>query len=184
MRVSVPGTYDAITLAWVRVQSLDRQVSSLFMSDGFKAGTVHWLIRNDGALGLTAIGPGPGNFQILLSSPVLGLDQFGTWLHLAVVIDGKTQRVVEYVNGVPASEKALKIPSPFRVGAAELGNWNPSGFPGNDPSLIRNFSGAMDEFCLFSRALAPAEIHTLYSVGKPQPEPVALNENHGNTGTE
>jgi hypothetical protein len=175
VRVSVPGSFDAITLAaWVRVQGLDRQFNSLFMCDGFAAGTVHWLIRNDGVLGLTAIGSGPGNFQILASPPVLDLDQFGTWLHLAVVVDGKAKRVVEYVNGTLMSEKALKVAPPYRIGAAELGNWNASGFPGNDPSLIRNFSGAMDELCLFSRALDQSEVRALYSVGKPQPEPVAL----------
>jgi hypothetical protein len=59
----------------------------------------------------------------------------------------------------------LKVNPPFRVGAAELGNWNASGFRENDPSLIRNFSGAMDEFCLFSRALNTDEIRNLYSAG-------------------
>ena len=58
---------------------------------------------------------------------------------------------------------------PFRVGTAELGNWNGRGFPDNDPAMIRNFSGAMDEFCLFSRALPPSEIRALYSSNKPQP---------------
>jgi ferric-dicitrate binding protein FerR (iron transport regulator) len=171
VRVSVPGSFDAITLAaWVRVQGLDRQFNSLFMCDGFAVGTVHWLIRNDGVLGLTAIGSGPGNFQILASPPVLDLDQFGIWLHLAVVVDGKAKRVVEYVNGTLVSEKALKVAPPYRIGVAELGNWNASGFPGNDPSLIRNFSGAMDELCLFSRALDQSEVRALYSVGKPQPD--------------
>jgi len=37
----------------------------------------------------------------------------------------------------------------------------------------RNFSGAMDEFCLFGRALDAGEIRALYSEGKPQPDPVA-----------
>ena len=60
----------------------------------------------------------------------------------------------------------------FRIGAAELGNWNASGFPDNDPSLIRNFSGAMDEFWLFDRALNGDEIRALYSAGKPQPDSV------------
>jgi hypothetical protein len=47
-----------------------------------------------------------------------------------------------------------------------------------DPSLIRIFSGAMDEYCLFSRALNPSEIRALDSAGKPQPDPVAaLNKN-------
>ena len=172
--LSVPGEYESLTLAtWVRVQGLDRQFNSLFMSEGFDAGTLHWLIRKDGVLGLTVIGPEPGQYQIVASPPVLSLDQFGQWLHLAAVVDGGGKRVVHYVNGQPVSEKALKINPPFRIGAAELGNWNARGFPDKDPSLIRNFSGAMDEFCLFRRALPAAEIRALYSSGKPKPEPVA-----------
>jgi hypothetical protein len=174
VRFSVAGEYESLTLvAWVRVQGLDRQFNSLFMSDGFETGTLHWLVRKDGVLGITVIGSGKGNYQIVASPSVLSLEQFGLWLHLAVVLDGGTKRVVHYVNGQPISEKPLKINPPFRVGAAELGNWNASGFPDNDPSLIRNFSGAMDEFCLFRRALNENEIRALYSAGKPQPDPVA-----------
>ena len=173
IRLNVPGEFESLTLtAWVRVQGLDRQFNSLFMSDGFEAGTVHWLIRKDGVLGLTAIGAGGGNYQICASPPVLRLDQFGIWLHLAVVLDGNSKRVVQYLNGLQVSENYLGINSPFRIGAAELGNWNASGFPDNDPSLIRNFSGAMDEFCLFSRRLNTGEIRALYSAGKPQPDSV------------
>ena len=174
VRLNVPGEFESLTLAaWVRVQGLDRQFNSLFMSDGFEAHTLHWLIRKDGVLGLTAIDSGPGDVQIVASPSVLALDQFGIWVHLAVVLDGNAKRVVHYVNGLPVKEKALKMNPPFRIGAAELGNWNASGFPDNDPTLIRNFSGAMDEFCLFSRALNTHEIRALYSVGKPQPDSVA-----------
>jgi hypothetical protein len=175
VRLSVPGEYESLTLAaWVRVQGLDRQINSLFMSDGFEAGTVHWSIRHDGVLALTAIGSEPGRYQIGHSPPVLTLDQFGLWVHLAVVIDGGAKRVAHYLNGVSVSEEALTIKAPFRVGVAELGNWNPQGFPKNDPFMIRNFSGAMDEFCLFRRALTANEIRAQYSAGKPQPDPVAL----------
>ena len=178
VRLSVPGEFESLTLAaWVRVQGLDRHFNSLFMCDGFEAGTAHWLIRKDGVLGLTAIGAGSGNYQICASPPVLALDQLGIWLHLAVVLDGNGKRVVQYVNGLQVSAKALKVNPPFRVGAAELGNWNASGFRENDPSLIRNFSGAMDEFCLFSRALNTDEIRELYSAGKPQPDPLVQNRN-------
>ena len=142
VRLSVPGEFESLTLAaWVRVQGLDRQFNSLFMSDGFEPGTLHWLIRNDGVLGLTVIGPEPGNYQIVASPPVLTLDQFGMWLHLAVVLDGSAKRVSHYVNGLPVSEKALKINPPFRIGAAELGNWNAQRIPGqrsiHDPKLQR-----------------------------------------------
>jgi hypothetical protein len=173
VRLSVPGEFESLTLAaWVRVQGLDRKINSLFMSDGFLPGTIHWLIRNDGVLGLTVIGADPRDHQIVVSPPVLTLDQFGQWLHLAVVLDGAAGRVTHYVNGLPVGGRDLRIAPPFRVGAAELGNWNARGFPGNDPFLIRNFSGAMDEFLLFGRALNAAEIGDLHADGKPQPEPL------------
>lgn len=167
VRLQVPGEFESLTLAaWVRVQGLDRQFNSLFMSDGFDAGTLHWLIRDDGVLGLTVIGPGVGNYQIVASPPVLTLDQYGMWLHLAVVLDGSGKHVSHYVNGRLASEKRLKINPPFRIGTAELGNWNGRGFPDSDPAMIRNFSGAMDEFCLFARALPASEIRALYESDK------------------
>ena len=179
VRLSVPGEFESLTLAaWVRVQGLDRQFNSLFMCDGFELGTIHWLIRKDGVLGLTVVGPGSGNHQIVASPAVLSLDEFGLWVHLAVVLDGGMKRVVHYVNGLPVNEKALKLNPPFRIGPAELGNWNAGGIPDNEPSLIRNFSGAMDEFCLFRRALDAGEIRALYSEGKPQPDPVAALKNN------
>ncbi len=170
VRLSVPNAGDSLTLAaWVRVQGLDREINSLFMSDGFAPGTVHWVIRNDGVLGLTVIGPNAGH-QILVSPPVLTVDQFGIWTHLAVVLDGRAKRAVHYVNGQPVSRHPMRINPPFRIGTAELGNWNAVGFPGNDPFLIRNFSGVMDEFCLFGRALSDAEIQALHADGRPQSE--------------
>jgi hypothetical protein len=166
IRLSVPGKLDALTLsAWVRVQGLDRKFNSLFMCEGFQPGTIHWLIRNDGVLGLTVIGQSRGEIQVIPSPPAVTLDQFGMWLHLAVVLDGNLNRVKHYVNGSPVSENPLYISPPFLIGAAELGNWNSNGHPGRDSLLIRNFSGAMDEFCLFDRALEDGEIRELYSNG-------------------
>jgi hypothetical protein len=174
VRLAMSGEFEALTLsAWVSVKGLDRQLNSLFMCDGFDPGTIHWLIRNDGVLGLTVVGAVPGKFQILASPPVITLDQFGKWLHLAVVLDGKSKHVAHYVNGALVSEKSLQVHPPFRIGVAELGNWNASGFPGHDSALLRNFRGAMDEFCLFSRALGDDEIRALYADGKPQPDAVA-----------
>lgn len=170
VRLEVEGEYEALTLAmWARIQGLDRQINSLFMSDGFESGTVHWSIRHDGVMALTAIGAEPGEFQICTSPTTLRLDQFGLWVHLAVVIDGTSKRVTQFLNGRPVSEHALKIAAPFRVGVAELGNWNARGFPKQDPFMIRNFSGAIDDFCVFSRALTKDELRALYLVGKPQP---------------
>ncbi|HVY68690.1 MAG TPA: LamG-like jellyroll fold domain-containing protein [Verrucomicrobiae bacterium] len=176
VRVSVPGEFHALTLAaWVCVKGLDRKINSLFMSDGFEPGTIHWLIRRDGVLGMTVIGQEKGDHQIVASAPMITLEKFGTWLHLAVVLDANTQRVIHYLNGFPVAETRLKIRPPFRVGAAELGNWNAKGFPADDPFMIRNFSGAMDEFCLFGRALDSREVRALFEQGKPQSDTVAAH---------
>ncbi len=178
VRLTVPGQFQALTLtAWVCVKGLDRKINSLLMSDGFAPGTIHWLIRRDGVLGMTVIGASPGDHQIVASAPVLTLDKFGTWLHLAVTLDADARQVIHYVNGLPVGEKGLKIAPPFRIGPAELGNWNAKGFPENDPFMIRNFSGAMDDFCVFGRALSEHEIRVLYSQGKPQQEPVTQKLN-------
>jgi hypothetical protein len=168
VRLAVPGNFVSLTLsAWVCVKGMDRQFNSLFMCDGFEPGTIHWLIRNDGVLGLTVIGSGSGKFQILASPPVVTLDKLGMWTHLAAVLDGKALQVVHYVNGYPVARNALKFGPPFRLGPAELGNWNARGGPNPAPSLIRNLSGSIDEFELFSRALSEAEVHELYAKGKP-----------------
>lgn len=168
VRLVAPGDYDALTLsAWVRVKGLDREFNSLFMCDGFEPGTIHWLIRNDGVLGLTVFGQGSGNFQILASPPVVTLDNFGMWLHLAVVLDGKARQIVQYVNGAPVSRHELKLGPPFRLGPSELGNWNARSDPNPAPLLIRNFSGSLDEFALFNRALTDAQVRELYTTGKP-----------------
>ncbi len=168
VRLAVPNEFRAMTLsAWVCLKGLDRDFNSLFMSDGFDPGTVHWLIRGDGVLGLTVFGPRVGKFQILASPPLASLENLGMWQHLAVVVDGRAQEVVHYLNGSPVSRHVLNIGPPFRVGSAELGNWTARSGPNPAPSLIRNLSGSFDEFELFSRALSAAEVHELYLKGKP-----------------
>jgi hypothetical protein len=167
VRLAVPGEFNGLTLsARVCIKGLDRQFNSLFMSDGFDPGTVHWLIRNDGVLGLTVFGSDPGKFQILASPPVLAQDTLGIWQHLTVVLDGKARRVIHYLNGLPVSEQPLKFGPPYRVGSAELGNWNARSGPNPAPDLVRNLSGAFDEFELFGRALTAAEVRELYAKGK------------------
>jgi hypothetical protein len=176
VRLAVPGNFDSLTLsAWVRIKGLDRQFNSLFMCDEFEPGTIHWLIRNDGALGLTIKDADSDDIQIIPSPPVFTNDKLGTWTHLAVVLDGKAMQVAHYINGVPASKHKVKLGPPYRIGSAELGNWYAQG--GSFPAsvLFRNLSGSLDEFELFSRALSKTEIYQLYQIGKPQSEPETLD---------
>ena len=171
VRLQIPGGADSVTLAaWVRVQGLDRQINSLFMADGFAPGTLHWVARNDGVLGLTVIGA-KGAHQILTSPPVLTVDQLGLWTHVAVVLDGRARTAFHYVNGQQVSRHAVRIGPPYRFGPTEIGNWNSVGFRGDDPFLVRNFSGVLDQFLLFGRALSAAEVSALYEDGRPQTDP-------------
>lgn len=168
VRLAVPGEFEGLTLsAWVCLKGLDRQFNSLFMSDGFDPGTVHWLIRDDGVLGLTVFGEALGEFQIVASPPVISRDTVGMWQHLAVVLDGEDRQVIHYLNGIPVSQTPMKIAPPFRVGTAELGNWNARSGAQPAPVLVRNLSGSFDEFALFSRALSPTEVRELYTKGQP-----------------
>ncbi len=173
VRVTVPGEFESVTFsAWVNVEGLDRQFNSLFMADGFSPGKIHWQIRNGGALDLGIQGPTIEECQIFASPPVVGFEQFGRWMHLAVVVDGVRKRVTHYVNGAAVRNRdPLKLEPPFLIGDAELGNWNPGRGLKTAPYFIRHFSGVMDDFALFSRALSDEEIDRLYSEGNPQTGP-------------
>jgi hypothetical protein len=171
VRFDVPGEFRALTLSvWVNVQGLDRQFNSLFMCDGFDRGKIHWQIRSDGVLDLGVQGARRREVQIFASPAVIGFNQFGQWLHLAAVVNGERREVIHYLNGKAVSRHELRHPPPYRLGPAELGNWNSGETPNKPPFLIRHFSGAMDEFALFNRALSDAEIRALYSEGKPEPD--------------
>lgn len=86
-------------------------------------------------------------------------------------LDGPTRQAVHDLNGRAVSGHDVRIGPPCQFGTAEIGNWNPAGFPGNDPFLIRHFIGVMDEFQPVGRALTGAEIHALHADGKPQIPP-------------
>ncbi len=73
----------------------------------------------------------------------------------------------EKFERVPGVSACVDIRPPFRIGSAELGNWNARSGPNPAPALIRNLSGSFDEFELFSRALTDAEVRELYVMGKP-----------------
>jgi hypothetical protein len=171
VQLNVPGEFEALTLsAWVNVRGLDRPFNALFMCDGFASRGIHWQIRNDGVLDLGVLGPIWPDTQIFASPPVVTPEWFGRWVHVAAVVDGRKQSVTHYVNGAAVSHHTSKLKPPFRIGAAELGNWNIGEFQkAAPPFFIRHFSGSLDDFSLFHRALSDAEIRSLYLQSNPQP---------------
>lgn len=160
VRLSVPGDHEALTLsAWVRVHGLDRAYNSLFMVEGYVNGGIHWQITREGKLRLGIAGRDGKPSRDHDTPSMFTPERFGQWMHLATVIDPVAKEVRHYVNGDLAARVARANVFPVSLGVADLGNWNDGSRI--DRMAIRNFSGTMDEFMLFSRVLTEAEIGKL-----------------------
>jgi hypothetical protein len=172
VRITLPGEFDALTLmAWVRVDALEQRFNALMLTDGFETGAPHWQITQLGRVRL-GIGPTPAergdppnDWHNYDSAVIFRPDQFGQWMHLVTVYDRTHGFAQHYVNGEPMGRRPLKARVPLSIGNAEIGNW---GVPLTGVQTpIRNLNGRVDEFAIFSRALAAAEIQGLYRAGEP-----------------
>jgi hypothetical protein len=93
-------------------------------------------------------------------------DETGPWTHLAVVYDRSKGLVSHYINGQTVSREPIAFQTLLRLGAAEIGNWNPAGY--SDTRPIRNWNGLIDEFLIFGRSLEDADVLRHYEVGTPR----------------
>jgi len=166
VRVTVPGEFDSVTLAaWVRVDALPNVNNSLFMADGWDEGSLHWQVSNEGMLILGVKAPPQGRNAHYHAAGAFTPDRLGRWVHVAVTYDRPGGWVTHYLDGKPVVRLPILFDAPLRVGDAELGNWNQAARRDNAP--IRHFSGCMDEFVMFSRALTEAEVERLCTRGRP-----------------
>lgn len=172
VRLTVPGKYDAITLAaWVQVDGIDRRFNSLFLTDTWEPGNPHWQFVQAGsfALGIREAKGSKSLQHIAYSPEMFGPDTLGVWYHVATTFDMRTGQGRNFVNGKVVTEYTspdVKADEKIIIGTGELGNW---GLPeGSKPRTeVRTFNGRMDEFLLFGDALQPEEVAKLYEVGKP-----------------
>jgi hypothetical protein len=166
VRLHVPGAFDALTLmAWVRVDALPNLNNSLFMTDGWKEGAPHWQIGDSGTM-IFAVKSPTGIRNAHYHAPGLFTpERLGHWLHLAVVYDRNGGRVTQYVDGRAVMREPVLVDLPLHIGNVEIGNWNVA--PNRTKQPIRYFTGCMDEFMLFSRALNEQEIERSYHQGRP-----------------
>jgi hypothetical protein len=166
VRFHLPGAFDSITLAaWVRVDALPNGNNSLMMCDGWEPGGLHWQISENGMLILGVQERPKGHGGHYHAPNAIPPARFGRWLHLAVVYDQDAGQVTHYVEGRPVARQPVRFDIPLRVCDAQLGNWNIAAHRNRTP--IRHFSGCMDEFLLFGRALSEDEIERLHAQGRP-----------------
>ena len=175
VRVNIPGEFQAFTFsAWVRIDSLDRRYSALFMGDGYETGEPHWQIRDDGMLMLSVMvddtRPNPRNpddagfHRVYYSPPIWDISNSGQWMHLTSVFDPAGREVRHYANGRRVSHQTIEdefFIGTLRIGNAEIGNW---GEPFRDTPwfAIRHLNGRIDEMAVFKTALNDAEVESLY----------------------
>lgn len=161
-RLNVPGTHDALTFAaWVRIEGFDRWLNSLFLTDGFDRGEVHWQISNDGNLVLGVSGSSAMNHY---SGPVIHPGDLGKWIHLAATVDRVAGVVTHYRDGQIVMQTPPATIPPLVLGNAEIGNWQAQGqrsYP------IRSLNGRIDEFFILSRVVSPEEMAAIYRAGLP-----------------
>jgi hypothetical protein len=168
VRLGVPGVHHHVTLmTWVRVDALEHPFNSLFMTDGFAEGALHWQIRGNGSLHCSLSGPSgqPAEKYNFDSPDIFTAERLAKWVQLVVTYDGPGHLLSQYVDGRPVGQFTLAQDLGVRIGHAELGNWNSGDSP--DGAKIRNLTGKMDEFSLFTRTFDKTEIQALFRASAP-----------------
>ena len=176
VRFDIPGEFEALTLlAWVRIDALDRNLNSLFLTDHFDPNEIHWQISDQGRLRFATSPMGMEDLakhnRRFFSESFWNPAKSGQWFFLATTVDRKAPRdgrVIHYINGEAmelsgGGNTSKELPA-MRIGKADLGNWTNPILP-NSP--IRTLNGRIDEFAIFNAALSPDEIWAAYDQGKP-----------------
>ncbi len=170
-RVAIEGEFRSLSLlAWVQVDALDGQFNSLFITDGYDPGEVHWMIKEDGTILFSVLATdGEKRLNFISVSPVVwDRSKSGQWLCLGVALDFATGVVRHYLDGEEIYTES--IPDTHsevitRIGTAEVGNWGNPGRPENPEYAARNLNGKIDEFAIVSRALTNVEFYEFYRAG-------------------
>jgi hypothetical protein len=118
-----------------------------------------WVVRrlSDGQLSFQ-IGDMMLNF-VVIKTPV----QNNQWHHFAATFDGASGSMKLYLNGALAVQTNTTLQL---IGGYEP-SWNPGIGIGNQSGTITHtsFDGLIDDVALYSRALSPSEIQSIYNAG-------------------
>jgi len=163
VRVELDNEMASFTLAtWVQIDSLDRSLNSILLTDGYKPGDIHWQISKLSHLGygklvmgLNSLNNGAETYR---HSPFFTLADSGTWYHLTIRLEGKNNMLSMFVNGEKVKESEIVNPSKYwKIGSASIGNW--------DNTLLskplRNLNGSIAEMMIFNAALDDYYIKSL-----------------------
>ena len=91
----------------------------------------------------------------------------GTWYHVAHTVDSSAKQQVLYVDGVQVASAATALSPSYDTQALFLGRDT------DNTQAMFFLNGLIDEASIYNRALAPAEIASIYNAGPAGKEPVA-----------
>lgn len=164
-------------MCWVKINSLDRWYNSLFLTDGHEQREPHWQIMDDGRMFFSVKPPNQSELtreqldrQVYYSDPFWNPSMSGQWIMLATVYDVDQQQVTHYVNGSPITTATIPdelLVESIKVGSASICNWSEPMYRTDATFVVRNLNGCVDEFAMFSGALAADEIANLFEAGNP-----------------
>ena len=150
--VSIPsgmGVMPSFTMtAWVALNRLS-DWQAVFQCNDWVANAVHLSFQKSGVLFLSVNGNNPVDVS---SKPIYAPGNIGMWKHIAVVYDSAAKTVKFYDNSTLNSTVTYSTAVQANFGPANIGSWNRG----------RPFSGKIDDFRVYNRALAASEIGELY----------------------
>ena len=157
---------DAITIAtWMRLTQTDLR-HPIFTSRSLDGEVVVYLVVNpDGKTALILEDDG-GETVIRFTG---GSVPFNQWIHYAASYDRLTNRLSVYLNG----NQIANVEGPPNVIPPIAGNWDGGARIGSvdvppGGRFLGQFTGQMDEFYLFARALSRGEVATLMNMNGAQ----------------
>ena len=160
VELDIPGEYTEMTFsAWIKLDRLDYNHNSIFSSNGWDRGDVHWTIHRHGQM---AIGYHGGNTTSIPSTKSITTNQ---WIHLAGTISSNSQKTCVYLNGKLLSTSPIDPKRSIQPGIGRIGNWLKG--DREDPAPMRAMRGKMDELAIWKRALTEQEIKKLAKNGRP-----------------
>ena len=150
---NVPGSTGALTVtAWINPDAVGLADEQVIIA---KSGST----ANTGAFKMQVENSGNGNvLRGILNSTVLdspGAISAGVWTFVAMRYTGAAQQL--YINGAQVATQALSgnvatSANPLRIAAVNTG------------TEVREFDGPLDDIRVYTRALTPNELLTLYTL--------------------
>ena len=161
----VPSTAYTVA-AWVKLQETggDQSIHQVTSSDGSFA--VHAQAQANGELRLHLRGQLPSENIVGIRTGHWEADQ---WFHYAATYDQPNDAWALYFNG----EEIAGGPTNLAAGNVPLGDWGRGSLMGMTPDRNRQAFGHFDEYYIFTRAITPAEVWTLYA-SVPEPSAATL----------